>query len=61
MKCEKDHKNHDYIYLADILRDNENEIKMEMKDLKDFINKFNMVNNENKDNINIRKIYNINN
>ena len=34
MKCERDHRNHDCIYFADILPNNEDEIKNEMKELK---------------------------
>ena len=41
MKCENDHKDHNCTYLGEKLKDNEDEIKKEMNELKVFINKLN--------------------
>ena len=41
MLCEKSHKNHDIIYLGDILPDKENSINI-LNELKKYIEKFNI-------------------
>jgi hypothetical protein len=41
MHCEKNHKNHDIIYLGDILPDKENSINI-LNELKEYIEKFNI-------------------
>jgi len=63
MLCEKSHKNHDIIYLGDILPDKENSINI-LNELKKYIEKFNIeisniINKLNQVRENLRTYYNI--
>ena len=63
MLCEKSHKNHDIIYLGDILPDKENSINI-LNELKKYIEKFNIeisniINQLNQVRVNLSIYYNI--